>query len=193
MPPKQSPKEQGVRSGSSLLWQKPKPSQVSGCVHSPANWSPHIVPGSEKPVSMQMPWEHSWRASHSGCGPPHILPSNSLLGWQEPAPSQVSGIVHSPVEGSPHGTPKFANPLSVQTPPWHVSWFEHSAGEPLQAVPSLTLLERQTPAPLQVSGAVQALATALPQLVPAPRFDQSRGSAAWQPSQALAGLTELTE
>jgi hypothetical protein len=40
------------------------------------------------------------------------VPEPAWFAWQAPAPSQVSGSVHSVSEGLPHAVPGGENPLS---------------------------------------------------------------------------------
>src|SRR5207249_4732271 len=80
--------------------------QGSGLSLWPVDDSPHAVPAVLNPLSWQAPElsQVSWFV-HSVPASPQLVPAAMWLGWQAPAPLQVSAESHWPDEGSPPAVP----------------------------------------------------------------------------------------
>src|SRR5204863_61912 len=101
---------------------------------------------------------------------PQSVPSAALFAWQVPLPLQVSAAVQALEVGSPHAVPAVLKPWSWQPPARQASCLVLWVPASPQNVPSEATFAWQTPAPSQLSGALQALLDGSPHAVPAMLF-----------------------
>jgi hypothetical protein len=119
-----------------LFLQTPVALQVSGLSQSVSALLPHAVPAFSNASAGQEPDpSHISATSHSPASARQVVVVGSLLTWQLPVASQVSGLSQTVSELLPQEVPEGSNASAGQEPaPSHISATSHSPASARQVV-----------------------------------------------------------